>query len=497
MTSRFCTALSLLAVGALTISGCADNSAPLPFVRNNRLADELKVRPKFRDAVNEVVTKTFGPSPREMLVPKGATEAGLTDGGLRLANHVILDGKDPRPVTWTNADQQVVRQEGGYALYRRHCQHCHGSSGDGEGPTADFLFPRPRDYRRGIFKFTSTASNQKPTRDDLRKTILEGLHGTSMPAFEALMSRAEIEQVIDYVIFLTMRGELESRLLNEASTAEEADDPKETLSEEVAQGHLDFIFESWKSAPMAVVDPPINRVAVSPESAHRASVIRGRDLFWKNDCRDCHGTKAMGNGQSFIDEATFQEVVFRNPEELHRLDDAEVLFALIGQQKARDAKGTPPELPKEIKGVGYSAPWVSTQDILKRLEASGEIKRASSSGDQPEYTVLVDEEIVAKNRKEREAWLGSLDEWSQPLRPANLNRGIYKGGRRPIDIFWRINKGINGAKMPAHQLLTPEETWDLVNFVLALPREPQLLEGTPPPPAGTTPTPAPAKIAGR
>ena len=34
---------------------------------------------------------------------------------------------------------------------------CHGSSGAGDGPTAAFLYPRPRDYRRGLFKFTSTA----------------------------------------------------------------------------------------------------------------------------------------------------------------------------------------------------------------------------------------------------------------------------------------------------------------------------------------------------
>ena len=31
-----------------------------------------------------------------------------------------------------------------------------------------------------------------------------------MPAFEALMTPAEIEQVIDYVIFLSMRGETEN-----------------------------------------------------------------------------------------------------------------------------------------------------------------------------------------------------------------------------------------------------------------------------------------------
>ena len=48
-------------------------------------------------------------------------------------------------------------QEGGYAIYRKNCLHCHGVSGAGDGPTAPFLYPLPRDYRKGIFKFTSTA----------------------------------------------------------------------------------------------------------------------------------------------------------------------------------------------------------------------------------------------------------------------------------------------------------------------------------------------------
>ena len=41
-------------------------------------------------------------------------------------------------------------------------------------------------------------------------------------------------------------------------------------------------------------------------------------------------------------------------------------------------------------------------------------------------------------------WDAKPDDWGNQLRPANLNRGIYKGGRRPLDIFWRIAKGING-----------------------------------------------------
>ena len=97
---------------------------------------------------------------------------------------------------------------------------------------------------------------------------------------------------------------------------------------------------------------------------------------------------------------------------------------------------------------------------------------------------------------------GSLDEWLNPLRPANINNGpstVYKGGRRPLDIYWRIAKGINGAKMPAHYpQLKPEEIWDLVNFVLAMPTNPDLLddaaEGAPPP---TFPTAAPSSTASK
>ena len=99
------------------------------------------------------------------------------------------------------------------------------------------------------------------------------------------------------------------------------------------------------------------------------------------------------------------------------------------------------------------------------------------------------------DEKTQELWKNSLDDWGNAIRPANLNRGIYKGGRRPIDLYWRIAKGINGAKMPAHfPTLEPERIWDLVNFVLELPFDPTLLEGAKLPTA--SPATAP-KMAGR
>ena len=79
----------------------------------------------------------------------------------------------------------------------------------------------------------------------------------------------------------------------------------------------------------------------------------------------------------------------------------------------------------------------------------------------------------------KDLWRQKLDDWGNPLRPNNLNRGVYRGGRRPIDIYWRIAKGITGAQMPSHYpgLINEQQVWDLVNFVLHLPYEPGLLEG--------------------
>jgi mono/diheme cytochrome c family protein len=68
-------------------------------------------------------------------------------------------------------------------LYREHCAHCHGITGDGAGPTAGFLNPYPRDYRKGWFKFKSTPLDVRPTHDDLKKIVLDGIPGTAMPSF--------------------------------------------------------------------------------------------------------------------------------------------------------------------------------------------------------------------------------------------------------------------------------------------------------------------------
>ncbi|TAH39592.1 MAG: cytochrome c [Planctomycetota bacterium] len=70
------------------------------------------------------------------------------------------------------------------------------------------------------------------------------------------------------------------------------------------------------------------------------------------------------------------------------------------------------------------------------------------------------------------------DEWGTELkaaergyeaRPADLTRGFYRGGDRPIDLYRRIHQGVNGNIMPAFGgNLTPEQIWDLVNYIYSI-----------------------------
>jgi cytochrome c oxidase cbb3-type subunit 1 len=71
----------------------------------------------------------------------------------------------------------------GKQVYFRRCVGCHGEKGDGNGSSARFLNPKPRDFTSGTFKFRSTAggANSLPSDEDLFITISHGLWGTAMP----------------------------------------------------------------------------------------------------------------------------------------------------------------------------------------------------------------------------------------------------------------------------------------------------------------------------
>ena len=69
---------------------------------------------------------------------------------------------------------------------------------------------------------------------------------------------------------------------------------------------------------------------------------------------------------------------------------------------------------------------------------------------------------------------------ARTITPRNLRQNIYRGGRRPLDIYRRIYAGINGVPMPGvgpaspapRGTLKPQEIWNLVDYVRSLPYEP-------------------------
>jgi mono/diheme cytochrome c family protein len=61
------------------------------------------------------------------------------------------------------------------------------------------------------------------------------------------------------------------------------------------------------------------------------------------------------------------------------------------------------------------------------------------------------------------------DAWGTLVRPYNLTTNTYRGGRRPIDLFWRVKGGVVPSGMPATANLTDEEYWQLVNFIKTMP----------------------------
>lgn len=174
----------------------------------------------------------------------------------------------------------------GREVYTSQCAGCHGTSGDGKGPAGAYLNPPPRDYRNGVFKFTSTPRGSKPRREDLRRILKYGAKGTSMPPFRFL-SEQDTEAVIDYVMVLASRGELEIALLREAETElDETDD----FDPEVVGGYVTDIAESWKRAEDELVRPITVNPPRTPETIH-AGAVAFAELY----CVKCHGTNARGS----------------------------------------------------------------------------------------------------------------------------------------------------------------------------------------------------------
>ena len=173
----------------------------------------------------------------------------------------------------------------GAAVFNRRCAGCHGVTGDGAGPAAPHLQPKPRDYRRGVFKFTSTPFGDRALRSDLERVIRRGAKGTSMPGFRFLPDQ-DIKDLVEYVVMLSYRGEVELLVAREIENEYEEEDDLE--EDEVARA-LKRVHRFWVEAESAGVMP----ISAQPKYDD-TSILAGRKAFLTHPCSQCHKPNAKG-----------------------------------------------------------------------------------------------------------------------------------------------------------------------------------------------------------
>ena len=141
----------------------------------------------------------------------------------------------------------------GSTLYKEYCLVCHGDKGDGNGFAAEYLDPRPRDFRSGVYKIRSTTS--LPTDEDINRVITKGIPGTLMPAFEFEkdLKKVEIKTLVAYV-----------KSFSDA-------------------------FDGETPEPISFPKPP-------PKTEELLAI--GERLYEEFECSKCHGDEGKGDGPS-------------------------------------------------------------------------------------------------------------------------------------------------------------------------------------------------------
>lgn len=330
----------------------------------------------------------------------------------------------------------------GRMAYMKNCVHCHGVSGDGAGPTAQYLSPRPRDYRQGVFKFTSTLSGEKATREDLARTVKYGIPGTYMPSF-LLLTDDELHSVVEYVRWLAMRGELENSLVNELAaeySTQAYEDQIKSLVEEGKQALAD-----WREKGKAAGEPEPN--VVRSRSEARTQILEGS--LAENGQREGGFSGFVKDDYPgiFSDTADFMTQSWQRAE-----DPASLVIPAIAR-----VEDTP-----ESRQRGR---LLFLSDKTKCYTCHGENAKGNGSATEDFW-----KDKEGKPYPER----GLHDTWGFVQKPRDLTRGIYRGGRRPLDLYRRVHAGIKGTQMPAFSTgLKPEEMWDIVNYVMGIPFEEQ------------------------
>jgi DMSO reductase family type II enzyme heme b subunit len=136
----------------------------------------------------------------------------------------------------------------GKRIYEVRCAGCHGATGKGDGPAAELLVPRPRDFTAGKYKIR-TVNSPLASDQDLFRIITDGMPGTSMPSWKVLPEKERWALV----------------------------------------AYIKTFAEAYKDAKLEPIALP-KEVASS-----EASLRRGKKMFDAFECVKCHGQAGRGD----------------------------------------------------------------------------------------------------------------------------------------------------------------------------------------------------------
>ncbi|WDQ16904.1 cytochrome c [Rhodopirellula sp. P2] len=336
-------------------------------------------------------------------------------------------------------------------LYTEHCVICHGISGSGTGPASMYQWPYPRDFRAGVFKWKSTQRDAKPTRDDLRRLLENGIPGTPMPSFMTV-TPSDREALIDYLIYLSIRGEVERQLL--------------------ALAIDDLGYEDT---------PPTEDLRLRVTTTENAN--SGRNEAGEIVFTDLTQSSRDAKPPPAPDEGNQPEPTAVEPTE-GELAVEEILQAVASEWVQPQAPPVPPEQ------IPHAADELHASIARGAKLFSGQVTNCAGchgpagQGGLPlndlddwtkEFTTRIgitptDADAVKPFRQ-----AGALP--PRIIEPRRLAGGVLRGGDDPETIFRRIQHGIAGTPMPGIELsesatsgtgLTPGDVWDLVHYVQSL-----------------------------
>lgn len=181
------------------------------------------------------------------------------------AQQEATSGSKPAPIKMDPSSQvsnQPQTPLAGAELFKQNCAVCHGENGRGDGTASAYLFPKPRDFTRAIYKIQSTPVGDLPTDEDLFKTLTHGMPGSAMPSF-AHLPEQDRKHLVDHIKSLAV-----------------------IILEDGTQVRP---FEMWDKRVIAVpAEPPVTAQTLK----------QGRELYVKKGCINCHGDTGRGDGPS-------------------------------------------------------------------------------------------------------------------------------------------------------------------------------------------------------